>query len=79
MSLAVAIQSAMEENEDRPVQDDLASVAQDAVIETLSDDAVRREVFESVRWDLDEISMLEIHKVMDSLIDVLKGTNADGE
>ena len=39
----------------------------------LSDDAVRREVYEEIRWDLDEISMVEVHAVLDGLIRIIKG------
>lgn len=41
--------------------------------DVLSDDAVRREVYEEIRWDMDEISMVEVHGVLDGLIRIING------
>jgi hypothetical protein len=52
---------------------DVAGAVQELLLSTLRDDAVRREVFEEVRYELDEISMVDIHEILDGLIRVLKG------
>ena len=73
MSISVVIVSALQEKFPAESWDEVGQVAQDAVIDSLNDDAVRREVFESVRWELNEVSMLEVHKMLDSIVEVLKG------
>lgn len=47
------------------------------LVEVLEDTAVRREVFDDARWELEECSISDVHTVMDSLIKVLKGENHD--
>jgi hypothetical protein len=50
-------------------------VACDIVYGVLNESAVRREVLDLASEKTDNLSMMEIHIVMDSLIAVLKGEN----
>ena len=74
MSLAVAVRDVLRDNrigEERALN--LGEEVTERITEVLADDAVRREVYEEIRWDLDEISMVEVHAVLDGLIRVIKG------
>lgn len=74
MSFAVAARDVLRDNrigEQRAL--DLGEELTTKFADVLSDDAVRREVYEEIRWDLDEISMVEIHAVVDGLIRIIKG------
>lgn len=76
MSFAVEVRDVLRDNrigEGRAL--DLGEQVTERLTETLSDDAVRREVYEEIRWDLDEISMVEVHAVLDGLIRVIQGKN----
>lgn len=55
----------------------ISSDIQEAVIDTLRDQALRREVFQFAMEDLDDISMVEIHAVLDALVNTLKGESLD--
>jgi len=74
MSFAVAARDVLRGNrisEQRAL--DLGEELTEKFADVLSDDAVRREVYEEIRWDLDEISMVEVHAVLDGLIRIIKG------
>lgn len=74
MSFAVAARDVLRDNrigEQRAL--DLGEELTEKFAEVLSDDAVRREVYEEIRWDMDEISMVEVHGVLDGLIRIIKG------
>ena len=73
MSFAVAARDVLRGNrisEQRAL--DLGEELTEKFADVLSDDAVRREVYEEIRWDLDEISMVEVHAVLDVLIRIIR-------
>lgn len=77
MSLATSIDTALEENESKPVMDDIATVASDQVIAELREPALRAEIYELVdnRANplLDDLSMVHVHEIMDALVTILEG------
>ncbi len=46
-----------------------------AFIDVVEDEAVRREVYAEVAEHLDDLSIREVHYVLDALVTVLKGDN----
>lgn len=77
MSLAVSIDSALEENERKTVMDDISIVAQNQVIAELREPALRGEVFEIVDNKenplLSDLNMVYVHEILDALIACLEG------
>lgn len=53
--------------------DEDASDVQEKLVEILRDPAIRREAYEFANEEADDLSMLEVHVVIDALISVLKG------
>lgn len=80
MSFAVAARDVLRDNrigEERALA--LGDEITSKFTEVLADDAVRREIYEEIRWDLDEISMVEVHAVLDGLIRIIKGEDMRSE
>lgn len=80
MSLSVAVRDVLRGNrigEERAL--DLGEEVTERIAEVLADDAVRREVYEEIRWDMDEISMVEVHGVLDGLIRIIRGEDMRSE
>ena len=76
MSLRVLLDSALDD-EGVKRDNNAAEVAEKAVVEILGDPALRGELFTEVFEELDDITMVEIHVVMDALVRVMKG-ESDG-
>ena len=55
------------------LHEDTAQAVQDKVVEILQDPVIRREVFEEAFEELDDISMMEIHVVLDALVSAIRG------
>lgn len=77
MGLLAVVRSAMVEAHADPAKmpdgDALAAAITNEVIATLQDEAVRREVYGIVTEQLDEISTMEVHYVLDALDSILRG------
>lgn len=46
-------------------------VIQSALVETLKDDAVRREVFDLSQYKVEGLTIADVHNIMDDLLEVL--------
>lgn len=73
MSLAVLLNSALEENECQPEQNDLGEVTAQATITALHELPLRVEVFEKAQNQVDDLSIATVHEVLDALIQILQG------
>lgn len=73
LSFAVVVRDVLAPLLDDKDLTEMSDAVSEEVYGYLKDEAVRRETYDIVYEHLDEISMLEIHSVLDALVLVLKG------